>query len=363
MRAILHNLWRRENYLFLIFIGLGMMLTLVFASNLGGTTSIPAYADHSVSGAEREQWMAVLNQGEEFRFLLVSEAQARADIREGRAEVAVRLSEAGEYRLSAAAEHASVMLVDRYVQQQLNEHRQLQAAGELVSDTDALHAGVRQALDTPVLTMERLTIAGEPRVKNTMQIQLLFAFTLFFAILTIALKVNVMLEDRNAGVWNRMILSRVSKSQMYLGYLIYSFGIGVVQIMLMLLVMQFGFGMDIGYRYHLILSVVALFVLTIVSLAMLLVGLIRSAETNGSVISMLAPAMPLLSGAYFPISGPFMTAVAELMPLTHALDALKGIVLFDYGWTDLAAPSAKLVIMIVLFMGVGINLIERRRLA
>jgi len=361
MRTILSNLWRREDYLFLVFIGLGVLLTLVFAANLNNSATVPVYADEAVSEPEREWWMETLNQGEEFQFRYGSEAKARADIREGRVEVAVRLEGGGEYKLEAAAAHASLLIVDRYVQERVREQRQLEAAGALTEDKGALIRAVRTEMETPLLALESLNLSGEPRIRDTMQVQLLFAFTLFFAIFTIAFKVNLMLEDRNSGVWNRLILSRISKMRLYLGYLVYSVALGILQIVLMLLLMQFVFGIDIGYRYDYLLPVVALYVLTIASFAMLLVGLMRSAETNYAVISMVASTISMLSGAYFPVSGRFMEAISEVMPMTHALIAVKGIVLHDAGWADLAAPAAKLALMTVLFMGIGINLIERRR--
>ncbi|GBF76099.1 hypothetical protein PA598K_04543 [Paenibacillus sp. 598K] len=361
MRTILSNLRRREDYLFLVFIGLGILMTLVFASNLNNPATVPVYADESVSEHEQEWWMETLNQGEELRFRLGPEAKARADIHEGRVDVALRLAAGGEYQIEATTEHASLVIVDRYVQERVREQRQLEAAGALTADGDALIQAVQAEMVTPLLVVESLNASGEPRISNTMQVQLLFAFTLFFAIFTIAFKVNLMLEDRNSGVWNRLILSRISKTRLYVGYLVYSVALGILQIVLMLLLMQFGFGIDIGYRYDYLLPVVALYVLTIASFAMLLVGLMRSAETNYAVISMVASSIPMLSGAYFPVSGRVMEAIAEVMPMTHALTALKGIVLYDAGWADLAAPAAKLALMAVLFMGIGINLIERRR--
>ncbi|WP_339317618.1 hypothetical protein [Paenibacillus sp. FSL R10-2734] len=42
------------------------------------------------------------------------------------------------------------------------------------------------------------------------------------------------------------------------------------------------------------------------------------------------------------------------------MDAMLGAAFYQYGWTEIYLPLAKLLMMAVIFFGVGINLVERR---
>lgn len=61
------------------------------------------------------------------------------------------------------------------------------------------------------------------------------------------------------------------------------------------------------------------------------------------------------------ITNPFLLGISEIFPLKHALNALTEIAIYDKGWLDIFPPLAKLCIIAVVCMGIGINLMERRR--
>lgn len=46
--------------------------------------------------------------------------------------------------------------------------------------------------------------------------------------------------------------------------------------------------------------------------------------------------------------------------MKHAMDALIGASIYQQGWAEIYLPLAKLLLMGVIFFGVGINLVERR---
>ncbi|ALS28651.1 ABC-2 type transporter [Paenibacillus sp. 32O-W] len=112
-----------------------------------------------------------------------------------------------------------------------------------------------------------------------------------------------------------------------------------------------------------LLVVAVIYTIALVAVGMLLTGLTRTPEQFGIVLQIAAAAMPLLGGAYWPpgtVTNPIILAVSEFVPLTHAMEAMKGIALLHYGPAELAAPLAKLLLIAVLCMGVGINMVERR---
>jgi ABC-type multidrug transport system permease subunit len=169
--------------------------------------------------------------------------------------------------------------------------------------------------------------------------------------------------EKTSGIWNRMILSPLHKTEMYTGHLLYCFLIGFVQILLVFLIF-YGFGFNLGERFGMLLVVVAIFTLTMVSFAMLISGITRTPESFNTVFTSIVPLLPLLSGVYIPPAmnnNPILLAVAEFIPLTHAMTALMGITVFNMGWSELSIPIAKLLLIGVICMGIGINLVERQK--
>ncbi|MGO4790349.1 ABC transporter permease [Paenibacillus sp. 2KB_20] len=86
---------------------------------------------------------------------------------------------------------------------------------------------------------------GGELVCHDMGLQLLFGFSLFLVMFTVGFKVNTITKDKASGVWNRLILSPVRKTEMYMGHLLYSSLIGVLQI-IMVLIFRYGFGFSYG---------------------------------------------------------------------------------------------------------------------
>ncbi|MGG4095273.1 hypothetical protein [Paenibacillus lautus] len=136
---------------------------------------------------------------------------------------------------------------------------------------------------------------GGELVRHDMGLQLLFGFSLFLVMFTVGFKVNTITKDKASGVWNRLILSPVRKTEMYMGHLLYSSLIGVLQ----------------------------------------------SPEQFGTLFPSIIPIMPLISGGYMPpgtITNPILLGIAEVIPLTHAMKALTGIAVYGYGIADLWLP-------------------------
>ena len=79
------------------------VMTIIFVAVLAGNNpaerpAILAYADESLSESEAADWVAQLNNAEEFNFQLTDENEVRDAISTGDATLAVRLMD-GNYRI------------------------------------------------------------------------------------------------------------------------------------------------------------------------------------------------------------------------------------------------------------------------
>lgn len=365
MIAVFLAQWQKEKrspYAILLFIALGIMLTIVFGMGAAKKMSYAVYAGDGLEAPQAAEWVRLLNREGKFEFRLIEEERALRDVREGRAELAVKLM-AEDYRIVMAADNPANREVEELVRTVYNEELQLRAAAASADDPQQYREDVERRLRQPPLALEIEAADGGEPVRNDMSLQLLFAFTLYTVIMTVGYKVNAVMEERSSGVWDRMILSPLRKTEIYLGHMGYSFCIGMAHIAVALALFRFVFGFPIGDRYGMLLVVAAIYTIALVAVGMLLTGLTRTPEQFGIVLQIAAAAMPLLGGAYWPpgtVTNPIILAVSEFVPLTHAMEAMKGIALQQYGPAELAVPLAKLLLIAVLCMGVGINMVERR---
>ena len=73
--------------------------------------------------------------------------------------------------------------------------------------------------------------------------------------------------------------------------------------------------------------------------------------------------MAMLGGAFWPleiVDSEFMLLLSNIIPIKYGLDLLNGITSFGYTWEDMLEPTAILLLMSVVFTGIGIHLMEKR---
>lgn len=364
MKPVFLAQWMKEKrspFMVLMFCGLSIIATLLFGSTTEQKSAVGVYSSSNVDESIESQWMEQLNDSDIFEFFLMDEEEARTDVESGRREAVVHLME-DDYRIFTSIDNPNIQLVDQHIRNVFEKELKIRDALALADDDDAFRTNVDNRLDDAPIAVASQGIGGEERIEYNMNTQLMFAFSLFLAMFTIGFKVNAVTVEKASGMWNRLILSPVSKTEMYMGHLMYSFVIGFVQIVLIFLIFRFGFGFDLGERFGMLIMIAALFTLSMVAFSMLIAGILRTPEQFYMIFPSVIPMMPLLSGAYMPpgmITNQILLTIAEFLPLTHAMEALRNVAMYDLGWTDLYMPIAKLILITVVCMGVGVNLVER----
>jgi ABC-2 type transport system permease protein len=366
MLAVFWVQWRKERrspILVLIFLILSIAASLLLGMTTNSKMKIDVFRDNGLTKSEETAWLKLLNQGEAYDFKMRDEQPAREAVREGRSDVVVKLM-AEDYRIIAAIDGPNVQLVDQYVHSVFEKELQLRAVAELSGDESKFRKDVARELQHPPLTLQTQSLEGSNIIKYDMKVHFLFGFTLFLVIFTIGFKVSAVTVEKSTGVWNRVILSPVRKTELYLGHLFYSSLIGFMQIVIILLIFRYGFEYQLGEQFGMLLIICAIYTFTMVAFAMLLAGILRTPEQYNAILPSVVPLMPMLGGVYVPpgtITNQIVIGLSEIFPLTHALKALTGIAVYGEGWPDVFMPVAKLLLIGVIFMGVGINLMERQK--
>lgn len=95
---------------------------------------------------------------------------------------------------------------------------------------------------------------------------------------------------------------------------------------------------------------------------MFIAGIAKTPEKFNMIYPSVVPIILVISGVYMPpgtMDNPVFHFVANLFPLTYGIDAMMDVALFDAGWSDITLPIAFMLLIAVMYMGIGINLGER----
>lgn len=352
---------KRKPFTILLFIGISIIATMIFGGTAQQTqTTIPIFGAGPNALEIEEKWVELLNTNDQLKFVITEEGKAREDVIEGRRDMAIQLMET-DYRVIVASDLPHNQFAEQHVHQTYTKEAQLVAVAG-VENADEVRTEIEKYLETPPITVETQSLAGGEIPSYNMGMQLLFGFTLFIAMFTIGFKVNGITADKVSGIWNRLILSPVSKTNMYVGHLFYSFAIGFVQVVAVFLIFDYLMGYDLG-SLSMIIVLAAVYTLSSVSLAMLITGIVKTPEQFQMVYPSLIPMIPVISGVYMmpgTISSPILNFIGDLFPLGHAVQAMMDVALYDASWSDLTFPIAIMLLIGVMCMGIGINMVERR---
>lgn len=341
------------------------IVCIIMATIIGAASEkkvkIPVYS--TLSAQETNELLHTLNESHSFRFEQMDAKKVRALVREGKAAAGLELAE-NDFTLIIASQTANTFFLREYLQKVYGEKGQANAiAKQLHLSTEQTTKIVKEAKKHPAFTIQTMSFRSKNAVIIDPQMQPIFGFSLFFVIYTVAFQVLQLLKEKKEGVWNRMILSRLKKWEIYTGNLFYSFIIGYMQVALIFSVFRFGFGIDFHGRFPELLLLLVPYVFAIVAFSILLVGLVKNEQQFQALISLLSVSMAMIGGAYWPleiVSSNILLMLSKIVPLTYGMEMLKGAAVYDRSLTELLYPMSILFLMGVVFMGIGINLTERK---
>lgn len=353
---------KRNPLFILLFIAASILGILLFAGGVQSPTKVTIFSEEENASEIVEKWHGLLNMDSSFTFEIGTPEQAREDVTDGKIDVALKLMDM-DYRLVIASELPTISLVRQHVEKVFQREGQIRAVAGAEEDEN-VRSKINSYLENAPFHLETRGLDGEELPNFNMSTQLLFAFTFLVAMFILGLKVNNVTHDKVSGVWNRMILSPISKVSMYSGYILYSFLITMFQIIVVLLLFKYVMNYELGNHLGLIIVISAFFVFSMISIAMLITGFVKTPEQYLSIYPSVIPLLPLISGVYMmpgTITNPVLLFIADLFPLSHAMDALLSVIFNDGRLGDIMMSLLIMLLIGVVAMGIGINLIERRK--
>lgn len=340
------------------------MICAVFAFLVGSSSftkvEIPIFSTDTTE--QIDNILLDLNKSDSYTFVRYTEKEITEKIEEGVSDVGIALSE-DSYTLYRVTETENVITVNRYLEKYYQNKQQQKAIMELASDKKEAENILKENEKNPILPIHFDNSLSEEEATYSQSLQALFGFTLFFSIYTVAYTVVEILREKQSGIWDRFILSSVSKTKLFLGHLFFSFSIGYMQIILIFIIFKFGAGVDFNGNFYKVFLLIIPYLYSIVALAILLTGIVKTASQFNSIIPLVSVSFAMLGGAYWPleiVTSKFLLLLSKVIPITYGMELLKLGISEDALWSELLLPISILLLMGTLMLGIGIRLIERR---
>jgi len=163
-------------------------------------------------------------------------------------------------------------------------------------------------------------------------------------------------RERERGTLEQLIVTPITKTELMLGKITPYIGVGLVQMTTVLLVGRVVFDVPLTGNLLLLYAVALIFVIASLSLGLFISTLVRTQQQSMQVSFFIVLPNILLSGFMFPRAAMplFFQWVGLLLPLTHFLKVLRGILLKGVGvaalWPEiviLAAFAGGLIVLAV----------------
>lgn len=361
-KAQLQNLIRNP-WAVLIMVGLTVVMSSVFGFQASTSIRVGVLPDAALTEGEAADWLEQLNRSDTFTFVIEDEEKLLTSLGSNSGGLGLRVSADG-WQVLAAESEINAPLLANYVGSVYRLELSIRAAAVSSGrDPAAVRADLAERLEEPVLRVRASSVTAAREFEYNSRVHTLLGFGLFFAAFTIMYGVNNILEERRLGIWDRVINSPTSRFSMYAGHLLFTYLLGFLQISVIFAVFRFGFGVPLGENPLSALLVIAAYTFAITALGLLLAGLVGNAQQMNVVIPIVCVSSAMLGGAYWPleiVSNKIMLTIANFVPLRHAMDALKGVAYQGYGLGEVLAPVGLLALFGVVFMAVGMRLIDRR---
>ena len=164
-------------------------------------------------------------------------------------------------------------------------------------------------------------------------------------------------RERERGTLEQLIVTPITKTELMLGKISPYVGVGIVQMTAVLFIGRYVFDVPLTGNVLLLYGVALLFVIASLGLGLVISTLVRTQQQAIQVAFMFVLPNILLSGFMFPRAAmPLAFQWAGLvLPLTHFLKVLRGILLKGVGvdalWREIAVLAGFAVLLVVVAVG------------
>jgi ABC-type transport system involved in multi-copper enzyme maturation permease subunit len=184
------------------------------------------------------------------------------------------------------------------------------------------------AIDTVshFVKIDREQVVGKD-VKNPAATRIVGGYAVMFLLFALSSSAAAFFEEQNAGLFQRLLSSPVSKGQLLWGRFLYGVLFGLVQLVALFFAGHVLYGVDVFGHLGNLLIICASVAAACTAFGMLLPTITRSAAAASSLATLLVIAMSACGGAWFPVSfmPEFMQHIAKFTLVYWAIEGFSAV--------------------------------------
>ena len=216
-----------------------------------------------------------------------------------------------------------------------------------------------------------ITVQGISGTQSFTQFDFLAPGMMVFAILLLATTIAAILtREVESGTLERLKMSKMKSFDLLFGGLIpWSLVAGAQVVILLIVAVLLGLHWQGGINSVILATIIGIIGgVASIALAMIIASFAKNDRQAANLGTLIVVPISFLVGAFFPLPQVFISVlghsfqVYELIPWTHTLNALRGVLLYGEGFNAVAVQiELSLVLTVILFM-IGVFLYSRTRL-
>lgn len=213
--------------------------------------------------------------------------------------------------------------------------------------------------DPPLSVSDVPVTATKVRGSTTQAVgfqQYSMGFTLMFMLFMGIGSAGGFLDEREQGTLSRLLTTPTSRVELVAGKVLGIYATVMFEAVVMVGFGAFVFRVPWGDDPLAVVMIISSFGLAATGLGVMISALARSRGQISALTAVLGTALSMLGGAYWPLDivSPAMRTVALLTPTGWAMTGLTDIVVRSQGTLQAVMPTAVLVGMALVFLGVGV---------
>ncbi|HEY3664358.1 MAG TPA: ABC transporter permease, partial [Polyangiaceae bacterium] len=179
--------------------------------------------------------------------------------------------------------------------------------------------------------------------------------------IAVMLAAGSIVREREKGTMEQLLVTPVDPLGLMLGKVVPYLFVGLADTALILAVMRFLFSVPIRGNLFFLFGIMSLYLTALLALGLYISTTAKTQQEAQQKVQMLFLPSIFLSGYLFPLNGmPFiLQLIGQLLPTTHMVSIMRGIVLRDAGPIELLPHLLALVAFAVLMIWLSVRRVSK----
>jgi len=214
----------------------------------------------------------------------------------------------------------------------------------------------------PQVSVERVPLAGGAHL-STLEYYAPALVVVFGFLFTFMLTSVAFLRERSTGTLERLMASPASRLELLLGYLLGFIGFAMIQGLVILGYAVVILDVQVAGAVWLVLLVIAILVIGVVNLGIALSFYARNELQVVQFIPLIFVPQVFLGGLFWPVQTlwPPLRYLSQIFPVTHAVVALREVMVGGSAFGDVAGRLAALLGFAVAMIALGVAALRKQR--